>query len=317
MDEIQLNSIPIEVTKRCNLYCKFCYAEASNKQNQQELTGEQICTFLEQFRYQGGRKVLFTGGEVLLRHDIYHLITYAKSLGLIVDMFSNGTLITPQIAEYIAKYVNSITISIDGPSYVHDMLRGVRGSFESATYAIELLCDAGARFSIQCMIVPDNIDKMNWLIYFAQRTKPVMIKLGHVSLLGRGRYQSSILLNEEQMLYLKELAGKISEECNHFHTRVVTNVITAQEFKAFYPNFKHVLQPWMLSDGRILSCYVNHFTQYWTLSTAEAYPLPLKGALERRERLALLAHQRASRLTCFDFMELVSYVAEEIAEKAY
>jgi MoaA/NifB/PqqE/SkfB family radical SAM enzyme len=313
MNNIHFESISIEVTKRCNLYCSFCYAEASNKQDMKELSMEQMRSFLGRFRSHGGRRVLFTGGEVLLRNDIYDIIACAKSQGLMVDVFSNGTLMTAQSAIYLAEHADLIFISIDGTDYVHDSLRGVCGSFEGAIHAAEMLHNAGARFAIQCMIVPDNIDKMDWLIRFARRTEPVIIKLGNVSRTGRGRHQNKLWLNEKQLVYLKTLAGEISEKCNNFHTRVVTNIITAQELKAFYPDFKYILQPWMLPDGRILSCYVCHSIPFWTFSTAEAYPLPLVRAVERRERLASLAHAHASGLPHFDFMELVSCVAEDIA----
>lgn len=313
MKKLSFETISIELTKRCNLDCRFCYSILPERPAVEELSTEQVCSFLERFRTEGGRRVLFTGGEIFLRADIRELILYAKSHGLLVDLFSNGTLLTEDDASFIAEHVNLINISLDGPEEHHDRMRGKQGSFNQARQAILNLQRHKAHFGIQCMITPENLPHMEWLVELSKDITPLMIKLGHVSKMGRGDGERELWFGEEQISFIKSQAAYLAEECNHFHTRVTTNIITNMEMKVFYPSFMYVITPWMLPDGRILTCYVHGSKDFWTLSTAEKYPLPMEGALDRRNLLVEKTYERAAGLPYFDLLEITSVTAEEIA----
>ncbi len=305
-------SISIELTKRCNLRCSFCYADAGRRTS--EMGTDEVCTFLESFQQNGGRSVLFTGGEILLRKDIKDLITYTQSLQISVQLFTNGTLITPEFAEFAAQNANLIFVSLDGPGELHDQLRGVKGSFEAALRGLDLLWAARANLAIQTMLVKNNLQQLDWLVDCVQRLKPVIVRLGHVSRVGRGTQHPDLWLDLDHVKRLKAIAGQVSEACDHFHTRVVTNVITQQEVAMFYPSFERLLQPWMLPDGRIVSCYVHATIPFWTYSTAQTYPQIEPLAVERRAQLLNMIRERAQDIPCFDFMELATQTAESFAE---
>jgi MoaA/NifB/PqqE/SkfB family radical SAM enzyme len=284
------------------------------------MSDKEICSFLERFGDHGGENVLLTGGEALLRRDLCSIILYAKSLGLKIGLFTNATLMSQQFADFAADNIDSITVSLDGPQHIHNWLRGDDESFQRAIRGLEMLRNANVHLNIQSMIVPQNICDTDWLIQLAQRFKPSTIKLSHVSRIGRGKQRKDLWLNQNQMDHIKGLAGVISKKCDNFRTCVLTNIITAQELRAFYPDFEcsdfnNELLPWMLPDGTVLTCYVDRFQSYWKLSTDKDYPIPMRGALERREKLLSVVKERTRNLDSFDFMELISSLAEEIARK--
>ena len=92
----------LEVTMRCNLRCQHCYIpiEQRASHKDQELSQEEIERILDQISDAGCLWLLLTGGEPLLRRDFLDIYIYAKRKGLILTLFTNGTLITPRIADY-------------------------------------------------------------------------------------------------------------------------------------------------------------------------------------------------------------------------
>ena len=96
----------LELTFRCNLRCVHCYAAHGHQgiPGKQELTFAEICGILDQIVDEGCLWLLLTGGEPLLRPDFLDIYTYAKRKGLLVTLFTNGTLITPRIADYLADW---------------------------------------------------------------------------------------------------------------------------------------------------------------------------------------------------------------------
>ena len=310
--KLSYETVSIELTKRCNLECQYCYSRVHKKDEEYELSTEEIKSFLERFRFSGGRRVLFTGGEALLRSDFRELVLYAKSLGLLVDLFSNGTLIDEEYAAFLSENINLVSISIDGPRENHDRVRCVKGSYDKTKKALEYLDACNAHFSLQCMITSNNYSEIDWLKEIMENTHPLMIKLGHVSKMGRGRTQKELWLEEEKVLSLKKLAGKISEEYSAFHTRVLTNIITKEELVKFYPTLEHALSPWLLPDGRIVTCYVNENVGDWAISKADIYPECDEKIYGKTKELEKAIYDEALRHRYFDLLELSAVMASRM-----
>lgn len=311
---MNFESLVIELTKQCNLKCKFCYAILPCKNYQNELDTQKICMFLEKFKISGGRKVLFTGGEIFLRPDLREIILFSKSVGLFVDIFTNGTLIKENDVRFLADHINLVNISLDGPMRFHDNVRGVPGSYNRTLKTIALFSKYNIKFLIQSMITPSNIHQIDWLIKIIKKYNPSAVKLGHVSKVGRGLDSENYILSNEQLLELKDLAGKICEYSNDFHTRVITNIITQHEFEIFYPSLSQVTVPWVLPDGKIISCYTHDYIDYWQLATIEEFPNICKEKLIKRDYLIHNVQKEAKELMNFELLELVSDVASRIAK---
>lgn len=310
MIKLNFESISIEITKQCNLACSYCYAKASNHESSM-LSTSLLLDFFPRFRDSGGRRVLLTGGEALLCKDIKEIIDHAVSCGLLVDLFTNGTLITEEMAEFLAEKINLINVSLDGPEAHHDLCRGKKGSFQNTVRALKLLQKYNARIAIQCMVTPMNIDKMSWIYEISNICSPIFIKLGHVSAMGRGVLVPDLYLKE--LFTIKELAQLYLEKYNHFHTRIITNVISKEELKIFYTDFDYLVTPWMFSDGTIHTCYVDDYLDYWELTDICEYPYTSEMQYQKRKRLIDMAHMAAEKAEYFDLLQLLSDVAKEIA----
>ncbi len=166
----QLRLIAWEVTRSCNLACKHCRAEAHEEPYPGELTTKQALELIDTFPELGSPIVIFTGGEPLLRKDIFQLIDHANSLGLRCVMAPNGTLITPENALQMRQSgIQRCSISIDGPdSFSHDQFRGVPGAFESALRGIEYLKGAGVPFQVNTTVTKANLSQFKNIFDLAQ-----------------------------------------------------------------------------------------------------------------------------------------------------
>ncbi|MEF2677242.1 MAG: radical SAM protein, partial [Bilophila wadsworthia] len=127
-----------EVTRSCNLACKHCRAEAHPEPYPGELSTEEAKALIDTFPSVGNPIIIFTGGDPMIRPDVYELIAYAGSKGLRCVMSPNGTLITPENARKIKEAgVQRCSISIDGyNAEKHDAFRCVPGAFDATMRGI-------------------------------------------------------------------------------------------------------------------------------------------------------------------------------------
>lgn len=133
----------LELTERCNNRCVHCYINRSagdQLARDRELTYQEICTTLDQIVDEGCLWLLLTGGEVLLRSDFLDIYTYAKHKGLLLTIFTNGTLLTPEMADYLAEWPPyRLEITLYGSNQeVYEAVTGVAGSFARCMKGIEL-----------------------------------------------------------------------------------------------------------------------------------------------------------------------------------
>lgn len=122
--------VSIVVTNRCNYSCGYCDRWDGRGTR---LTTHQMIAILDEMAAMGTRRVIFTGGEPLIRKDIFDLINRSKTHGFKVNVNSNGTLV-PRFMDKLA-HINGLTISIDGDRDVHDHVRG-EGAFDAAVAAL-------------------------------------------------------------------------------------------------------------------------------------------------------------------------------------
>ncbi len=126
----------MDITTRCNLYC---YSSSSSKGFRGPSTFS-ILKFIDDLKTAGGTSIIFSGGEPLLREDIYDLIEYASERGLDVKISTNGTLIDEDTVKKLVKAgLRKVLVSLDGlRPETHEAIRG-KGTFEKVLKAIKLL----------------------------------------------------------------------------------------------------------------------------------------------------------------------------------
>lgn len=132
-----------EATGRCNLRCVHCHARGGEA-GVGELTKGEAMALIDRVASAGIRTFVFSGGEPLLREDLFELIRYAKSRGLSLFIATNGTLISRRVARLLKRYGVGAVIGVDSlDPEVHDSIRGVRGALEAALEGVENCASEG------------------------------------------------------------------------------------------------------------------------------------------------------------------------------
>ena len=186
------------ITQRCNLKCKHCYA-AGVADVSQELTHEGALRAIDGFAAFGCPVLLFSGGEPFIRADILELATYARQKGLRVVFSTNGTCITEEIAKKIAAIgVSYVGISIDGVRETHDAFRGVPGAYERSLAALRYCREAGVKVGLRVTLTRANVKEISSIFQLMREENIPRICLYHLVYTGRGAdLQSEDLSHEE------------------------------------------------------------------------------------------------------------------------
>ena len=159
------NRIPIsgaiEVTQRCNHRCVHCYVNLPidhKEARSQELTYAEHCRILDEIAAAGCLWVCFTGGEIFLRKDFLDIYAYAKKTGLLPTLFTNGTLITPEIADYLVDWRPfNIEITLYGHTQkTYEKVTGIPGSYNRCLEGVHLLMVRGLPLRLKTMAVTLN-----------------------------------------------------------------------------------------------------------------------------------------------------------------
>lgn len=162
---IEARRIPIEgtveTTFRCNLNCVHCYVNepaGSSAVAEQELPLERLKQLIDEIVAEGCLFVLFTGGEILVRPDFPELYLYARSRGLLVTVFTNGTLVTNRIADLFAEHTpETIEISLYGMTReTYEKVTRVPGSYEKCLAGIRRLVDRGLPVTLKTVALTWN-----------------------------------------------------------------------------------------------------------------------------------------------------------------
>ncbi|VVB95872.1 7,8-dihydro-6-hydroxymethylpterin dimethyltransferase [uncultured archaeon] len=150
-----------ELTNACNLACIHCRASAIKDPAPDELSTAEAKHFVDEL-VEYKPIIILTGGEPLLRSDVYDIARYATGKGLRVVLATNGTLLTPDIAGKLkAVGIQRVSISIDGSSaQTHDTFRGEPGAFDGALRGIDILKNAGISFQINTTITKRNLEQI-------------------------------------------------------------------------------------------------------------------------------------------------------------
>jgi radical SAM protein with 4Fe4S-binding SPASM domain len=151
----------IEVTRRCPHACVHCYNNiplSDQEARRSELTYEEHCRILDEITGAGCLWLLYTGGEIFARKDFLDIYTYAKQKGLIITLFTNGTLITPEIADHLAQWHPfSIEITLYGRTKeTYEKITGVSGSYERCLRGIHLLMERRLPVTLKTVVLTLN-----------------------------------------------------------------------------------------------------------------------------------------------------------------
>lgn len=175
------------VTRRCNLKCIHCYAHAGNRVFADELSTHEGLAVLDDLAQFGSPVVLFSGGEPLMRPDLLELAGYAVSKGMRAVISTNGTLITPTIAQELKTVgLSYVGISLDGMEPVNDCFRGVTGAFGKAMEGIEACRRAGIKVGLRFTMNRLNVAEVPAIFDLLEKLEIPRVCFYHLVYAGRG-----------------------------------------------------------------------------------------------------------------------------------
>ncbi|MCK8603262.1 heme b synthase [Desulfoferrobacter suflitae] len=195
-----LRLIAWEVTRSCNLACVHCRAAAQDRPYDNELTTAEGLRFLDDVATFASPIIILTGGEPLLRPDIFEIAAYGNLKGFRMTMAVNGTLLTPGIVrQMLDSGIQRISISIDGANAAsHDAFRQVKGAFEAALRGISQARQAGLDFQINTTITHQNLHELKAIQQLAISLGAVAHHIFLLVPMGRGRDIAEQSISAEQ-----------------------------------------------------------------------------------------------------------------------
>ena len=200
-------------TNQCNLKCVHCYQDAKERQ-ERELSTQEAMKMIDEIAKAGFKIMIFSGGEPLLRPDIFDLVAHAASRGLRPVFGSNGTLITDEVARRLKECgTAAMGISVDSlDPKKHDKFRGLKNAYDLTMAGIEACTRAGLPFQLHTTVVDWNRDEVCAITDFAQRIGAIAHYIFFLIPVGRGVYiqETSLEVLENEAL-LKEIMLKSAE----------------------------------------------------------------------------------------------------------
>ena len=262
------NSVLFDVTYRCNMVCKHCLIGGFPKEDEMNLY--QIQSVLAKLKEAGVFRVHFSGGEPLIRKDIFDILKIASDLNFGITLSSNGLLLNDRVFSRLKELdVFCFQVSLDGIGKTHDDFRGVEGAYEKAVAALKTAASMGFYTVMSTTIIPQNLNEISRLLDLAVSLGVSSFKLNEFMPVGRGQ------TNKEDLTVIHEQLRKLAEEMTQ----------KEQQYEGKIEMHLGAVSPWLLDPEQIsppprginASCKVQCSAGYATLVIApfgEVYPCP-------------------------------------------
>jgi heme d1 biosynthesis radical SAM protein NirJ len=173
--------------RRCNLTCKHCYSISADKDFVGELATGEIFSVMDDLKRFRVPVLILSGGEPLLRPDIFDIAQHAKTMGFYVGLSSNGTLIDASNIERIAECnFDYVGISLDGMEQTHDEFRRMPGAFAASLSGIRLCRELGLKIGIRFTLTQDNAHDLPGVLKLVEEERIDRFYFSHLNYAGRG-----------------------------------------------------------------------------------------------------------------------------------
>ena len=173
--------------RRCNLACKHCYATSADIDFAGELDTAEVFAVMDDLKAFGVSVLILSGGEPLLRPDIFEISARAKAMGFYVGLSSNGTLIGDDNIDDIARIgYDYVGVSLDGMRDTHDRFRRRQGAFDDSIHGIRLCREAGIKIGLRFTLTQDNAAELPDLLQLMRSEAIDKFYLSHLNYAGRG-----------------------------------------------------------------------------------------------------------------------------------
>ena len=175
------------VGRRCNLKCVHCYSHSADVDYSGELTTPQGLHLIDDLADFGAPVMLFSGGEPLMRPDIFELIARATEKGMRAVISTNGTLITEEMAQRLKDAgLSYVGISLDGLEETNDHFRGVPGAFQKALAGVRSCLAQGVKVGLRFTMTRENYQDVGGILDLVEREGVPRVCFYHLVYTGRG-----------------------------------------------------------------------------------------------------------------------------------
>ncbi|HJV62180.1 MAG TPA: heme d1 biosynthesis radical SAM protein NirJ [Albitalea sp.] len=175
------------LVRRCNLTCKHCYALSADHDYPNELSTAEVGTVMDDLKRFGVPVLILSGGEPLLRPDLFEIAARAKALGFYVGLSTNGTLIDAPMADRVsAQGFDYVGISLDGLRDTHDKFRRKAGAFDASLGAVRALRRRGVKVGLRYTMTDMNAADLPALLQLMHDEGVDKFYFSHLNYAGRG-----------------------------------------------------------------------------------------------------------------------------------
>ena len=173
--------------RRCNLTCKHCYALSADHEYAGELTRPEVFTVMDDLKAFGVPVLILSGGEPLMRPDLFEIAERACAMGFYTGLSTNGTLIDAPMADRIAAAgFDYVGISLDGLRETHDKFRRLDGAFDKSLQAVRLLHARGVKLGLRFTMTALNAHDLPALLDLMRQEQVDKFYFSHLNYAGRG-----------------------------------------------------------------------------------------------------------------------------------
>ena len=201
-----------EITNTCNYHCIYCIFNSEAKKYEDELTTDEVKRTIKELKNNNFTYIKFTGGEPFTRKDMIEILRYASRLGFDMDISTNASLITEDIAKEL-KNINfqMVHVSLDGnDKYTHEYVRG-ENTFERTLRGIRYLTNNYVYTRIGTVIYKENEDKLEEIVKLAIELKANEIIFSFMEAVGR--------LDGDETIISKRTINSVKEELENLATK--------------------------------------------------------------------------------------------------
>jgi heme d1 biosynthesis radical SAM protein NirJ len=175
------------LVRRCNLACLHCYSISADVDFAGELSTQEVLSVMHDLRTCGVPALILSGGEPLLRPDLFEIAAHAKSLGFYLALSTNGTLIDMPMALRVRDAgFHYVGISLDGLEATHDRFRKMAGAFGKSLRALRVLRDMGVKVGVRFTLTRDNAADFEPLLDLVEAERIPRFYFSHLNYAGRG-----------------------------------------------------------------------------------------------------------------------------------
>ncbi|WP_457624355.1 radical SAM protein [Persephonella sp.] len=209
------------LTNVCNLFCQHCYS-AANTVRTDEISIDQIKAQIPHLKKARVRYLILSGGEPLLREDIFDIAKLFNENGFITTLSTNGLLINEDNINLIKEHFSYVGISIDGDEETHDRFRGMKGAFRKSLEAIRLVRDAGIKVGMRFTITSQTYRSIPFIFELAEKEQIPKLYFSHLVYSGRGRN----LTQAEKQQYRELVESIIDKGFEYVEKGISIDIVT-------------------------------------------------------------------------------------------